>query len=248
MPSLKKKPVIALDADGVLLDYKIAWGKVYSDHFGVGLSVADPMAFFTTRYWGLESPEPDSPFWKAFSDNDTWAKMPAIPGAIQACHRLKALGYDLVCVTSMPTEFEARRLHNLQSLGFPIDRVLATGKNPNSIKDPTKVSHAPSDDYHAPTHHARNGTYKLSPHAPNPKKEAIEALKPEWFVDDEWRKLRGIEGVNLVLLDPGYSDNPNIHVEHHDLTVQVGGLLEFATWMELQAKATLVKSPYKVQV
>ena len=53
--------------------------------------------------------------------------MPAIPGAIEACHRLRDAGFDLVCVSALDLEYEAARLRNLRALGFPIERVVATG-------------------------------------------------------------------------------------------------------------------------
>ena len=53
--------------------------------------------------------------------------MPAIDGAVDACHRLRGAGFDLVCVSALDLEFEAARLRNLRELGFPIERVIATG-------------------------------------------------------------------------------------------------------------------------
>ena len=53
--------------------------------------------------------------------------MPPIEGAVDACHRLHDAGFDLVCVSALEFEYEAARLRNLRSLGFPIERVVATG-------------------------------------------------------------------------------------------------------------------------
>ena len=36
-------------------------------------------------------------------------------------------GFDLVCVSALEAEFESARLRNLRDLGFPIERVIATG-------------------------------------------------------------------------------------------------------------------------
>ena len=44
-----------------------------------------------------------------------------------ACHRLHDAGFDLVCVSALELEYEAARLRNLRELGFPIERVVATG-------------------------------------------------------------------------------------------------------------------------
>jgi hypothetical protein len=53
-----------------------------------------------------------------------------MPGAVEACQRLVDAGFDLVCVSALEARFEAARLRNLQALGFPIERVVATGNAP----------------------------------------------------------------------------------------------------------------------
>ncbi|MDE2296750.1 MAG: HAD family hydrolase, partial [Burkholderiales bacterium] len=71
-------------------------------------------------------PERRALFRAAFDDH-FWSTMPAITGALEACHRLQQAGYDLVCVSALDAQFEAARLRNLRNLGFPIERVIATG-------------------------------------------------------------------------------------------------------------------------
>lgn len=187
--------LIALDADGVLLDYNRQFGKVWGEHFGQAPVCVEPRAYHATTYWGVEAPGHDHPFWSAF-DQGGWSTMPAMEGAVDACRRLVAAGHHLVCVTSMPTHREAERLANLQALGFPIERVIATGH----CKDKTA----------------------------NPKKQAIEALGPDWFVDDELRKLKELSGVNCVLVDPVHPDSPNEGQDDSYLAMRVHDLAEFA--------------------
>ena len=55
--------------------------------------------------------------------------MPPIAGALDACHRLHDAGFELICVSALDLEFEAARLRNLRDLGFPIERVIATGNH-----------------------------------------------------------------------------------------------------------------------
>lgn len=210
VPSSLVRPIIALDADGVLVDYNTTWGRIYAQHFGVELSVVEPNAYHATAYWGQPLPDPDSSFWKAFTDQDGWGTMDAKDGAVEACHILHGLGFELVCVSSMPPEFESRRLHNLKALGYPIDRVIAPRRK----------------------HTARAQKSPETIHPANPKLDVIHELRPAWFVDDEYRKLRGIEGVNLVLVDPGHPDSPNADAEHDKLAVHVPSLLAFAHWLE----------------
>lgn len=173
---LLSRPIAAVDADGVMLDYNHAFGERWMAHFGVTLVPREPRAYHATNYWGVTTPPREDLFWASF-DATGWKTMRPLPGAVEACQRLRAAGFEVVCVSSMPAHRAADRLANLQALGFPIARLVATGS--------------------AKTEGA------------NPKKEAIEALKPVWFVDDELRKLKDLEGVRLVLVDPGHPDTPN---------------------------------------
>ena len=60
-------------------------------------------------------------------DEPSGSSVPAIEGAIEACHRLHDAGFDLVCVSALEAEYESARLRNLRDHGFPIERVIATG-------------------------------------------------------------------------------------------------------------------------
>lgn len=64
-----------------------------------------------------------------------WSSVPPLEGAVQACHQLREAGYNLVCISALDARFEAARLHNLRSLDFPIERVIATG-NRESERSP----------------------------------------------------------------------------------------------------------------
>lgn len=188
--------LIALDADGVLLDYNRGFGNMWKAYFDQPDMVeCDTSAYHAARYWGVDPPERGHGFWDYFDQNG-WRTMPAMPGALEACKALVDAGHRLVCVTSMPEHRAEDRFHNLQSLGFPIERVIATGSKFGCTN--------------------------------NPKKEAIEALKPDWFVDDELRKLKDLDGINLVLINPGHSDCPNRGQPKEFLHMEVPNLLEFA--------------------
>jgi FMN phosphatase YigB (HAD superfamily) len=222
-PSQSPRPVIALDADGVLVDYNKTWGRIHALHFGEELTVADPNAYHAVNYWGKPWPAKDSGFWDAFIAHNAWGTMDAKDGAVEACHRLHSLGFDLVCVTSMPPEFAHERLANLKQLGFPIDRVIAPPRKDKPVTDTDRRAPEPF-------------------HPANPKLDVIHDLMPAWFVDDEYRKLRGIEGVNLVLIDPGHPDTPNADAEHDKLAFHATSLLDFAAWLEVHL-APKVKTP-----
>lgn len=121
-------PLIALDADGVLLDFHMAYADAWERAFGNYPRERDPLAYWPMDRWDVERL---GMFRKArlraAFDETLWATMPALDGALEACHRLHDAGYDLVCVSALESRFEAARLRNLRNLGFPIERVVATG-------------------------------------------------------------------------------------------------------------------------
>ena len=117
-----KNRLIALDADGVLLDYNRAYAKAWERAFGEAPVMRDPEAYWAIDRWGLERLER----LRASFDVQYWSSIPAIDGAVDACHRLVNAGYDLVCVSALQPQFADARLANLRAHGFPIDRVFAT--------------------------------------------------------------------------------------------------------------------------
>jgi phosphoglycolate phosphatase-like HAD superfamily hydrolase len=123
------RPLIALDADGVLLDFHLGYASAWERAFGVVPAERDPLAYWPMDRWDVErlpDAERRGRFRAAF-DAHFWTTVPAIAGAVEACHRLHDAGHELVCVSALDLEFEAARLRNLRDLGFPIERVIATG-------------------------------------------------------------------------------------------------------------------------
>lgn len=122
------KPLIALDADGVLLDFHLAYAGAWKRAFGKAPAERDPLAYWPMDRWKVERlDEKKRVQFRASFDEHFWATVPAIEGALEACHRLHDAGFELVCVSALELEFEAARLRNLKQLGFPIERVIATG-------------------------------------------------------------------------------------------------------------------------
>jgi len=122
------RPLIALDCDGVLLDFHLGYAAAWRRAFGQTPAERDPLAYWPIDRWQVErlDGEGRAQFRAAF-DEDFWTTMPAIDGALQACIRLEQAGHRLVCVSALELAFEAARLRNLRDLGFPIERVVATG-------------------------------------------------------------------------------------------------------------------------
>lgn len=122
------RPLIALDADGVLLDFHLAYASAWQRAFGAYPRERDPQAYWPIDRWDVERLDATrrAQFRVQF-DEYFWATCPALPGAVDACHRLVAAGFELVCVSALEHEHGPARLRNLRALDFPIERVIATG-------------------------------------------------------------------------------------------------------------------------
>ena len=122
------RPRIALDADGVLLDFHLGYAGAWHRAFGQTPAERDPLAYWPMDRWHVERLDLERrALFRSVFDDHFWSTMPAIAGALEACHRLQQAGYDLVCVSALDAQFEAARLRNLRNLGFPIECVIATG-------------------------------------------------------------------------------------------------------------------------
>ncbi|MBW4046846.1 MAG: HAD family hydrolase [Proteobacteria bacterium] len=124
---MKRHPLLALDADGVLLDYLDRYADAWRDAFGARPAVRDPLGYGPLERWDVPRLDADgrARFRKHFGV-DFWSSLPAMSGAVEACTRLHDAGFELVCVSALDVAFEASRLKNLRALGFPVERVYAT--------------------------------------------------------------------------------------------------------------------------
>jgi len=129
-----RKPVIAVDADGVMLDYSTAYGRAWERAFGWRPTERDPSAYWPMDRWGVDrvAGEPLQRF-RACFDFQFWSAIPAIDGAVEGCNQLHDAGFALVCVSALEPCYEAARLKNLRTLGFPVERVIATGAVPSEV-------------------------------------------------------------------------------------------------------------------
>jgi phosphoglycolate phosphatase-like HAD superfamily hydrolase len=122
------RPILALDADGVLVDLHIGYARAWQRAFGSYPAERDPKAYWPADRWDVEPLDAERRGQLRLQfDLPFWEDLPAIAGAVEACHRLNDAGYELVCVTALESRFQAARLRNLRKLGFPIERVMATG-------------------------------------------------------------------------------------------------------------------------
>lgn len=123
-----RRPLIALDADGVLLDFHLGYAGAWERAFGKAPSERDPLAYWPMDRWQVERLDAAGrAHFRRHFDAKFWSTVPAVSGAVHACHRLHDAGFELVCVSALDLEHEAARLRNLRAHGFPIERVIATG-------------------------------------------------------------------------------------------------------------------------
>ncbi len=123
------RPILALDADGVLVDLHIGYARAWRQAFGQTPAERDPLAYWPVDRWdvGAFDAEQRLLLRAQFEKPELWETLPAIAGAVEACHRLHDAGYELVCVTALDARLQGARARNLKALGFPIRRVVATG-------------------------------------------------------------------------------------------------------------------------
>lgn len=124
-----QKRIIALDADGVLLDYNKAAANVWKNSFGAFPELKDPEAYHFRNVYAMDLTDKaiKDKYYETFSRMG-WSDMPAMPGAVEACRMLHGMGYELHVVSSMPVAFASQRYENLLRLGMPISSVTATGR------------------------------------------------------------------------------------------------------------------------
>jgi phosphoglycolate phosphatase-like HAD superfamily hydrolase len=116
--------IIALDADGVLLDYNLAYASAWQRAFGQYPDEKDPNAYWALDRWDVARLDSESlAKFKLCFDESFWSSIPAIEGALEACQSLDAAGFELVCVTALSAKFGVARQENLRRLGFPIHKV-----------------------------------------------------------------------------------------------------------------------------
>lgn len=128
------KPIIALDADGVLLDYHVAYRNAWHRAFNHLPVLKDPNAYWPIDRWDVRKLEDgELEHFRRFFNDEFWRTIPATDGAIHACNQLYDAGFDLVCVSAIESKFENARLVNLLNLGFPICRVIATSSTSGAM-------------------------------------------------------------------------------------------------------------------
>jgi hypothetical protein len=116
--------LIALDADGVLLDYNLAYAHAWEKAFGKFPVERDPLAYWAMDRWDVPRLEGEAlEHFRNVFDGPFWSSIPLMPGADTACKMLVENGYELVCVTALADEFHSARARNLKNQELPISEV-----------------------------------------------------------------------------------------------------------------------------
>ncbi len=164
---------IALDVDGVLLNYRLAYAGRWERAFGVFPAIKDPTAYKLWEHLDIEFLDEERlNHFESFNDSAFWTTMPVIESALHTCHALADAGHELIAVTACPAEFSLERAENLK--GFPINDIYCVG---------------------TPESRGRN-------HVVSPKAEILNALMPDAFVDDYIDYFAGVDrSIKRVLIN-----------------------------------------------
>lgn len=164
--------LIAIDVDGVKLDYRQAYAHRWGRVFGTIPVVKDPTAYKLWDHLDIEFLEGKRlEEWNKSSDSEFWRTMPYIPGALEACHDLVAAGHDLVSVTACPSEYHEERAYNLRE--FPLADLHCVG---SLIERHNQIV--------------------------SPKAEILATLKPDFFIDDYINYFAGVDpSIRRVLIN-----------------------------------------------
>lgn len=201
---------IVLDGDGVLFDYNKGVANLYKEILCNEPKLKEKGSYHVTNEYDfsevkLTAGSFEDHLMSLFNKRDLWARLPAVEGAKEAIDIMVKKGYDVVCLTSMPKEYEKQRLanarlHNMQvSKVVAVDRAVAKEKGIN-----------------------------------NPKLNYIETYEPYAFVDDLLKNFVDMEEVKsknktrLIYLDNKYPDNPNKSYDESMVHEKITSLMDFA--------------------
>lgn len=120
-----KRPVVAFDADGVLLDLKTGYRALASEVLGRPLVECTKSYCFQERF-GLTKDEAAQVRARLYSAEGMSA-LPALPGAVETVAALRREGFQVAIVTGIPPFLEEARRRNFMTLGMEIDAIFCTG-------------------------------------------------------------------------------------------------------------------------
>lgn len=134
---------IALDCDGVLLDYSSAYADAWARAFGQRPELQNQHAYWPRERWMVPTLEGERlEHFRSVFDQHFWSTIPPADGALHACQQLADAGFDLICVTALDDHNLSARKRNLQDLGFPLKEVIATAHSAPEKSPKAKILNA----------------------------------------------------------------------------------------------------------
>ena len=177
--------LIALDADGVLIDYHEGYAMAWERAFGERPKVKDPNGYHPKDYWDVPDLDLAGQIHlreRGFT-REVWENMPIIDGAAQACSLLVDAGFELVCVTALSARYQKERKRNLKNAAIPVTAVHTVGHaglgNPKAAMIKKLSPAAFVDDYLPYLQGLQGVTWKaLVKGRPNNSPNEIKGFKP----------------------------------------------------------------------
>lgn len=186
--------IIALDCDGVLLDYIETYQKLYEEMFNVKITPANPRSFNVDKNLGIDwsgREDKQAEFYELFAEKG-WKMMNPLPGAIDATKHMVDMGYEIIVVTSMPEEKALDRAMNLRNVGIPFKDVVACG------------------------------SHSLAKDGVNLKEKHLKKIKPEYFADDLLSNFHNVSHMTkCVFIDWSCENNDAWNTDKEDKKVTV---------------------------
>lgn len=132
--TMAHRRTIALDADGVLLNYASAYAQAWKRAFGVAPAMRNANAYWPMDRWQVDRLEGEAlAHFRSFFDEQFWSSIPPVFGAQEACRLLSDNGFELICVTALDARNGPARERNLRDLGFPIARVITAESGASAL-------------------------------------------------------------------------------------------------------------------
>ncbi len=185
---MKQPKLIALDCDDVLLDYNKAWGKIYSDFFNLNaIQPTNTRAYHADKYWGID--------WINRKEEEK--------KFLQHFHN-----HGWKNMEALDGAIEGTKL--LRKNGY---KIFIISRMPESVeKDRTENLKKLGFEFDSVigTGHSKDKNH-------NPKKSYIEALRPDYFVDDLVANFHGINATTKFV----WLDLNKQHQENDDLRKKI---------------------------
>ena len=133
---------IALDIDGVLLDFDTHWREFAATYLQRDIVKLNDDYYLESRY-GIVKADSDA-IWAAFFEQEKWASIEPYQCALEAIEVLHKSDHDIVCITAAPQEVERQRRMSLQHLGLDAHEIEFTGyHHEGKTKHDALLRHAP---------------------------------------------------------------------------------------------------------